>query len=95
MFSRWIVTNITSARGTLHCCKTRSPCVDSLVICGLYCYCDGVVPHKESQALRPFVIYFASASKFQTFQSRSPELSGNNRQTGLVANQEKLGEKWP
>jgi hypothetical protein len=36
MFSRWIETNITSARGTLHCSKTRSPCVDLLVICGLY-----------------------------------------------------------
>jgi hypothetical protein len=36
MFSRWIVTNITSARGTLHCRKTRIPCGDQLVICGLY-----------------------------------------------------------
>jgi hypothetical protein len=26
MFSRWIVTNITSASGTLHCRKTRNPC---------------------------------------------------------------------
>jgi hypothetical protein len=25
MFSRWIVTNITSARGNLHCRKTRIP----------------------------------------------------------------------
>jgi hypothetical protein len=37
MFSRWIVTNITSARRTLHCRKTRIPCGDQLVICGLYC----------------------------------------------------------
>jgi hypothetical protein len=36
MFSRWIVTNITSARGTLHCRKTRIPCGDQLVNCGLY-----------------------------------------------------------
>jgi hypothetical protein len=36
MFSRWIVTNITSARGTLHCRKTGIPCGDQLVICGLY-----------------------------------------------------------
>jgi hypothetical protein len=36
MFSRWIVTNITSARRTLHCRKTRIPCGDQLVICGLY-----------------------------------------------------------
>jgi hypothetical protein len=36
MFSRWIVTNITSARGTLHCRKTRIPCGDQLMICGLY-----------------------------------------------------------
>jgi hypothetical protein len=36
MFSRWIVTNITSARGTLHCHKTRIPCGDQVVICGLY-----------------------------------------------------------
>jgi hypothetical protein len=36
MFSSWIVTNITSARGTLHCCKTRIPCGDQLTICGLY-----------------------------------------------------------
>jgi hypothetical protein len=36
MFSRWIVTHITSARGTLHCCKTRILCGDQLVICGQY-----------------------------------------------------------
>jgi hypothetical protein len=36
MFSRWTVTNITSDRGTLHCRKTRIPCGDQLVICGLY-----------------------------------------------------------
>jgi hypothetical protein len=36
MFSRWIVTNITSARGTVHCRKTRIPCGEQLVICGLY-----------------------------------------------------------
>jgi hypothetical protein len=36
MFSRWIVTNITSARGTLHCRKTRIPCRDELLICGQY-----------------------------------------------------------
>jgi len=35
MFSRWIITNITSARGTLHCRKTRIPCGNQLVICGL------------------------------------------------------------
>jgi hypothetical protein len=35
MFSRWIVTNITSARETVHCLKTRIPCGDQLVICGL------------------------------------------------------------
>jgi hypothetical protein len=31
MFSRCIVTNITSARGTLHCRKTRIFCRDQLV----------------------------------------------------------------
>jgi hypothetical protein len=36
MFSRWIVTDITSARGTFHCRKTRIPCGDQLIICGLY-----------------------------------------------------------
>jgi hypothetical protein len=36
MFSRWIVTNTTSARGTVHCRKKRIPCGDQLVICGLY-----------------------------------------------------------
>jgi hypothetical protein len=36
MFSRWIVTNITSARGTVHCHKTRIPCGDQLVVCGRY-----------------------------------------------------------
>jgi hypothetical protein len=35
MFSRWIVMNITSARGTLHCRDTRIPCGDQLVICVL------------------------------------------------------------
>jgi hypothetical protein len=36
MFSRWIVTNITSARGTVHCRKTRIPCGDQPLIFGLY-----------------------------------------------------------
>jgi hypothetical protein len=36
MFSRWIVTNSTSARGTVHCRKTRIPCKDELVFCGQY-----------------------------------------------------------
>jgi hypothetical protein len=31
MFSRGIVTKITSARGTLHCSKTRIRCRDQLV----------------------------------------------------------------
>jgi hypothetical protein len=35
MFSRWIVTNITFDRGTVHCRKNRIPCGDHLVICGL------------------------------------------------------------
>jgi hypothetical protein len=35
-FLLWIVTNITSARWTMHCCKTRIPCGDELVVCGLY-----------------------------------------------------------
>jgi hypothetical protein len=35
MFSRWIITNITSTRGTLHCSKIRIPCGGQLVICGL------------------------------------------------------------
>jgi hypothetical protein len=38
MFSSWIVMNITSARGTLHCRKIRIPCGDQLVICGLYMF---------------------------------------------------------
>jgi hypothetical protein len=38
MLSRLIVTNITPARGTLHCRKTRIPCRDQLVICGLYIF---------------------------------------------------------
>jgi hypothetical protein len=36
MFSRWILTNITSAGVTLHCRKTLIPCGDQLVICGKY-----------------------------------------------------------
>jgi hypothetical protein len=36
MFSRWAVTDITSARGTVHCRKTSILCWDQLVICGLY-----------------------------------------------------------
>jgi hypothetical protein len=36
MFSRWIVTNITCARGTLHYRKRRIHCGDQLVICGQY-----------------------------------------------------------
>jgi hypothetical protein len=55
MFSRWIVTNITSARGTVHCRKTHIPCGDQLVICGLYVVlfcvgrslCDGLITHPE------------------------------------------------
>jgi hypothetical protein len=36
MFSRRIVTNITTARGTVHCHETRIPCGDQVMICGLY-----------------------------------------------------------
>jgi hypothetical protein len=36
MFSRWIVTSITSVHGTVHYRKIRIPCGDQLVICGLY-----------------------------------------------------------
>jgi hypothetical protein len=36
MFSRGIVTNITSVRGTLHCRKTLIPCRDQLLMCGVY-----------------------------------------------------------
>jgi hypothetical protein len=36
MFSRWVIKNITFARGTLHFRKIRIPCDDQLVICGLY-----------------------------------------------------------
>jgi hypothetical protein len=39
MFSRWIVTHITSVRGNLHCRKTHVPCGDQLKICGLYICC--------------------------------------------------------
>jgi hypothetical protein len=40
MFSRWVVTNIISAQRTLHCRKTRIPCRDQLVICGLNVFCE-------------------------------------------------------
>jgi hypothetical protein len=36
MFSRWIVTNTTSDRRTVHCRKTRIPCRNQLVTCGEY-----------------------------------------------------------
>jgi hypothetical protein len=36
MFSRWIVTNITSACGTVYCRKTSIPCGDQLGIYGQY-----------------------------------------------------------
>jgi hypothetical protein len=36
MFSHWILTNITSTRGNLHCRKTRIPRGDQLVIGGEY-----------------------------------------------------------
>jgi hypothetical protein len=36
MFLCWIVTNITPARGTVHCRKTRIPSGDQLVMCGQY-----------------------------------------------------------
>jgi hypothetical protein len=42
MFSRLIVTNITSAQGAVHCRKTRIPCGDQLVVCGQYYCCDAV-----------------------------------------------------
>jgi hypothetical protein len=35
MFSCWIVMDVTSTRGTFHCCKTHIPCGDQLMICGL------------------------------------------------------------
>jgi hypothetical protein len=37
MFSRLIITNIISARWTLHWSKTSNPCGDQLVVCGQYC----------------------------------------------------------
>jgi hypothetical protein len=44
MFSCWIVTNITSASGTVHCHKTRIPCENQLVICGQYlAICSDVI----------------------------------------------------
>jgi hypothetical protein len=46
IFSRWIVTNITSARGTLDCRKTRIPCGDQPLFCGLYCSLHiSFIPH--------------------------------------------------
>jgi hypothetical protein len=42
MFSRWLVTNITSASRTVHCRKTHISCGDQLVICGLYLSYTGV-----------------------------------------------------
>jgi hypothetical protein len=36
MFSRWIITNNTCARRTLHCRKTRISCGDQLEICRQY-----------------------------------------------------------
>jgi hypothetical protein len=36
MFSRWMVTNITSVRGTMHYRKVRIPCGEHPVICGQY-----------------------------------------------------------
>jgi hypothetical protein len=61
MFSRWIVTNITSARGTLHCRKTRRPCGDQPVVCGLYmcyihvCTVNTCVPYRDVSFSSVFV----------------------------------------
>jgi hypothetical protein len=50
IFSRWIVTNINSARGTLYYRETRIPCGDQLVICGQYVFC--LDDDRQEEALR-------------------------------------------
>jgi hypothetical protein len=60
-----------------------------------HCCCHGVVSHKVSHAVRPFVMKCASSSVLQSFLIHPPQLSGNYQHRHLVANQEKLGEKWP
>jgi hypothetical protein len=49
--------------------------------------------HKAILAPRPFLIYCASVTVFQSFQICPPELPGNFQQRHLVAKQEKLDEE--
>jgi hypothetical protein len=61
MFSRLIVTNITSGRGTLHCRKTHSPCRDQLVICGLYLVLGAVPSILLTRKLKTTEFYVLSS----------------------------------
>jgi hypothetical protein len=61
----------------------------------MYCYSYGVVLHKASHALRPFMIYCASMSEFESFVIHPPDVFGIYQQGHVVTNQKKLGEKWP
>jgi hypothetical protein len=65
MFSGWIVTNITSARGNLHCRKTLIPCGDRLVVCGMYPPVGrwyGMARQKSERAARSVEHMFCYAS---------------------------------
>lgn len=58
------------------------------------CYCYVIVPYKASHALPSFLIYCVSTAEFYSFVIHLPEISGKYQLRHLVANEEKLGEKW-
>jgi hypothetical protein len=69
MFSRGIVMNITSARGTLRCRKTHIPCGDKLVIFGHYVYLSWVqvaysFQHTNLKHLQSVFLYYGQRSGF-------------------------------
>jgi hypothetical protein len=69
MFSRCIVTDITSARGTLHCRKTRIPCGDQLMICG----------HFVSQLWPPMGLFFIPQVIYEYGEPRWNDIEGDSR----------------
>jgi hypothetical protein len=75
MFSCWIVTNITSARGTVHCRKTRIPYGNQLVICGQYlAICSDVIVFEN------YVLLLAQNSK----NRKDTKLAKRSRQCLII-----------
>jgi hypothetical protein len=75
MLSRCIETNITSARGTVHCQKTHIPFGDPLVFCAQYLR---FISHELYDFYRHFLTFCACTCDWrqkQTAARKNPVLS--------------------